>query len=187
MTSIGYYDGFSLGKYATVNDIKPTKRAYAFWKQMKALLYEKDILNFKYNKSFKSYGSIGLGDIDHELDYPELKDCNDCKGDSFIQGIISQRKERVIKLSHQMWDQHDMETREERQKQERIEQNYEWAMEATRRREEELEEVEFQRRKLIDEANAELRANRYVYLKKKAAIKRREAEMDAGLKALKSK
>jgi hypothetical protein len=160
-----FHYGFHLGVHESIYTM-PDDTAREFIRQFKVYLWQKKGTAFKY-KIGVNHNNVGPSDLDDELDYHEFKNCNDSKGDDFIQSIISQRKDLINQYDRSLARASEADDRmaEYRRRTNRIE--CELAMERSKRREEERAEEASQKRNRIDQANAILQVD--LYNKKKAA------------------
>lgn len=176
MSVSGFYFGFCLGKYASVNTM-PDKVATEFLRQFRVYLWQKEGTGLKYRGRGAQHNSIGMGDLDHELDYPEFKDCDDSKGDDFIRSIIDQRNDLINQYDISLARVEEEENRIAKYKKDTIRDNCLWAMERSRIREEENEREEFLKRNRRDAANAMIQAD-LVIAKKAAKEKAKNKEWE---------
>ena len=168
-----FHYGFHLGKYADVYQM-PDDIAREFLRQFRVFLWQKKGTALKY-KIGSRHQTIGQEDLDNEMDYPEFKNCNDSKGDDFIQSIISQRKDLINQYDRSLAraSEEDERMAEYRRRTNRIE--CELAMQRSKRRDEERAEEAFQKRNRMDRANAILQVD--LYNKKKAAKLKAKQEL----------
>jgi hypothetical protein len=132
--SVENYD-FDLGKFSSVNSIKPDTRALRFFQQVRKLIDDKQRLRALYNPSLKftkfRQGSDEYNDYteaEMELFRQDQDDVNDSKGDSWLALIIAQRQSMITQLKLQLHQEAETEASRERNEQSKKREACEWAM-----------------------------------------------------------
>ncbi len=174
----GHYEGFNISPYSNPMSIQPKERAIAFQQQVQVMVQERKNIRIRFGDDSYKYhwDSIGqdMDDADERSEKDLWKDANDSKGDSWLDGIMSQRRSMKKQLMSRYAAEQDQREAHAKYVEAKREEECERAFAASAKRDEERAEVEFQRRNRIDAANAELRADRYAYLKKLKAQQKYE-------------
>ena len=170
---MGVYEGFWIGKYASIETIKPTERRLNFINQIYIYLDQKRVARCEYddaythtNFSFFGFPFDGAleGVSTDSMTKERHKYLHHCD-DEFIQGIIQQRKQMIAKLRAELCAVRDKQLDESRAEHMRKWEMNQEAMERSVEREREREEEQVKHRHRVDAANAEVRV--YVYERRK--------------------
>ena len=180
INGIGYGYGFVLGKFASADCIKPKSRAHRFHQQVRVGLLEKQLTRFRYGMTSEFanvYCPFMNDQADEECDKSDMRDKNDCHDDPWLAGIICQRQFNTKMDESQIAEAVNRENQSKADEEQRKEDKYNDAMERTKIHEAEQDKEHELHRNRIDQANAQLKADRYVYLKKKAVEDKQKAAM----------
>ena len=92
----GHYEGFNISPYSNPMSIQPKERAIAFQQQVQVMVQERKNIRIRFGDDSYKYhwDSIGqdMDDADERSEKDLWKDANDSKGDSWLDGIMSQRR-----------------------------------------------------------------------------------------------
>ena len=184
-----HYEGFNISPYSHPLSIEPQERAIAFQQQLQVMIQERKNIRIRFGDDSYKYHWESLGkemdDADEQSERDLWKDANDSKGDSWLDGIMSQRRYMKRQLMSRYAAEQDQREAHAKYVQAKREEDSERAFAASAKRDEEREEIESQRRNRIDAANAELRTDRYAYMKKLKVQQKYEKGIKDGLAQLK--
>ena len=175
--------GFDLGKYKSIYDL-PVNRAKAFNLQIAALVMERKYVRqlqddtLKHTWFYQDFENLTKAEDVAATEI--LKQSNKDSNDPWIASIIKQRKYMISYAKEEACAKAMVEAEAEREKQARIQANYEEAMERTKIVEAEREKAEQKKRCRYAKA-------RKLVLDDADKIKRKEnyyAQIDAGIKAM---
>jgi hypothetical protein len=128
-------ENYDLGKFSSVNSIKPDTRALRYFQQVRCLINDRQRLRALYNPSLKftkfRQGSDEYNDYteaEMELFRQDQDDVNDSKGDSWLALIIAQRQSMITQLKLQLHQEAETEASRERNEQSKKREACEWAM-----------------------------------------------------------
>ena len=185
MSVSGFYEGFNIAPYSNPMSIRPKKRALAFQQQVQVMIQERKNTRARFgDDSYKyQWDSVAylMDDADIKSETDIWIDCNDSKDDSWLTGIISQRHAMRRQLMHRYEAEQNQKEEYARYMANKRTEDFERAMAISEKQQEERDEIEAERRKRIDAANAELQADRYIYLKKQKAQQKYEKGVKEGL------
>lgn len=184
---------FDLGKFKTVNDIKPKERALRFYQQVRRSIDERQHLreldnpSLKFTKFRSAIESLSpehnhYVDAEMELIRQDQADINDSKGDKWLANIIAQRQSMYKQEKQRLYQEADTIAQREREEERLKREACEWAMERTAEREKEREKERVLHLVRLSKANRiteEIRRKIWKQRKYYAAIDKGIADLEA--------